>query len=136
MDRKTLKSYQSNKRIIERSEKKIEEEQFRDIPVVKGKVTGSSHDFPYIEQRFSIEMDEPVEAEKQRRNIEKLKKGIQKAEREMEEVEKFIEGITDAGDREIFTYRFIDDMKVNEVADAVGYTHGRVSQIISKYVKD
>lgn len=136
MDRKTLESYQPNKRLIERSEKKIEEEQFRDIPVVKGKVTGSSHDFPYIEQRFSVEMDEPVEAEKQRRNIEKLEKGIRKAEREMEEVEKFIEGITDAGHREIFTYRYIDDMDVQKVADAVGYTKGRISQIIKKYLKD
>jgi len=27
-------------------------------------------------------------------------------------------------------------MKVKEVSAAVGYTHGRVSQIISKYLKD
>lgn len=51
-------------------------------------------------------------------------------------MEHFIAGIPDAGDREIFTYRFIDGMKVKEVAAAVGYTHGRVSQIISKYLKD
>lgn len=136
MDRKTLESYQSLIRLIERNEKKIEDEQFKEIPVVKGKVTGSSHDFPYIEQRFTVEMDEPAEAEKQRKNIEKLKKGIKKAEKEMEEVEKFIEGITDAGHREIFTYRYIDNMDVQKVADAVGYTKGRISQIIKKYLKD
>lgn len=136
MDRKTLESYIPNKRLIERNEKKIEDERFKEIPVVKGKVTGSSHEFPYIEQRFSVEMNEPIEAEKQRRNIEKLKKGIQDAEKEMEEVEKFIEGIPDAGHREIFTYRYIDDMDVQKVADAVGYTKGRISQIIKKYLKD
>lgn len=136
MDKKALEAYVPNKRLIERCKKKIEEERFRDIPVVKGKVTGSSHDFPYIEQRYTVEMDEPIEAEKRRRNIEKLKRGIQKAEREMEEVEEFISLIPDAGDREIFTYRFIDGMKVKDVAVAVGYTHGRVSQIISKYLKD
>lgn len=136
MDRKALESYQPNKRLIERNKKKIEDEQFKEIPAVKGKVTGSSHDFPYIEQRYTVEMDEPVEAEKRRKNIEKLKRGIQKAEREMEEVEEFISLIPDAGDREIFTYRFIDGMKVKDVAVAVGYTHGRVSQIISKYLKD
>lgn len=136
MDRKTLESYQPNKRLIERNKKKIEDEQFKEIPVVKGKVTGSSHEFPYIEQRISVEMNEPIEAEKQRRNIEKLKKGVQDAEKEMEEVEKFIEGIPDAGHREIFTYRYIDDMDVQKVADAVGYTKGRISQIIKKYLKD
>lgn len=83
IDRKTLKSYQPNKRLIERCKKKIEEEQFRDIPVVNGKVTGSSHEFPYIEQRFSVEMEDPLEADKQRRNIDKLNKDIQKAEKDM-----------------------------------------------------
>ncbi len=136
MDRKTLEYYQPNKRLIERNKKKIEDEQCKDIPVVKGKVTGSSHEFPYIEQRFSVEMEDPLESDKQRRNIDKLNKDIQKAEKEMEAVEHFIAGISDAGDREIFTYRFIDGMKVKEVAAAVGYTHGRVSQIISKHLKD
>ena len=53
MDRKTLESYQANKRLIERNKTKIEDEQFKEIPVVKGKVTGSSHEFPDIEQRIS-----------------------------------------------------------------------------------
>lgn len=136
MDRKTLESYQPNKRIIERNRKKIEEERFKDIPTVKGKVTGSSHEFPYIEQGFTVEMDEPIEAERQRKNIVQWEKEVQKAEKEMEDVERFIGGISDAGDREIFTYRYIDGMKVKKVADVVGYTHGRVSQIISKYLKD
>lgn len=136
MDRKTLESYQPNKRIIERNRKKIEEERFRDIPVVKGKVTGSSHEFPYIEQRFSVEMDEPIEAERQRKNIARWEKEIQKVEKEMEDVERFIEGISDAGDREIFTYRFIDGKTVSKVAEMVGYTKGRISQKISKYLKD
>lgn len=136
MDRKTLESYRPNKRIIERNREKIEEERFRDIPVVKGKVTGSSHDFPYIEQRFSVEMDEPIEAERQRKNIVQWKKEIQKAEKEMEDVERFIEGISDAGDREIFTYRYIDGKTVSKVAEMVGYTKGRISQKISQYLKD
>ena len=37
MNRKTLESNQSNKRLIERSKKKIEDEQFREIPAGKGK---------------------------------------------------------------------------------------------------
>lgn len=136
MDRKTLKSYQPNKRLIERNKKRVEEEQLKDIPVVMGKVTGSAHEFPYIEQRFSVEMDEPLASDKRRRNIAMLNNDIRKAEKEIEAVEQFIAEIRDAGDREIFTYYSIDNMMVKEVAAAVGYTHGRVSQIISKYLKD
>lgn len=136
MDRKTLASYRPNKRLIEHHKKKIEEEQFKDVPVVKGKVTGSSHEFPYIERRYTVEMDEPIEAERQRKNIIQWKKEIQKAEKETEDVERFIEGISDAGDREIFTYRFIDGKTVSKVAEMVGYTKGRISQKISQYLKD
>ena len=65
---------------------------------MKGKVTGSSHEFPYIERRYTVEMDEPIEAERQRKNIVQWKKEIQNAEKEMEDVERFIEGISDTGE--------------------------------------
>lgn len=136
MERGILESYQSNKRLIERNRKKIEDEQFKDIPVVRGKVTGSSHEFPYTSQRFTVEMDEPEEADRQRRRIARWEKEIRKAKEDMEAVEHYISGIADAGDREIFTYRYIDGMKVKDVAEAVGYTKGRISQIIKKYLKD
>lgn len=134
--RKMLESYQINKRLIERNRQKIEDEQAKEIPTVMGKVTGSSQDFPYIGRRFSVEMDEPVEAEKSARRIVRWENEIKKARRQNEEIEKFISGIKDVRDREIFTYRYIDGMKVVDVAKNVNYTKGRVSQIIKKYVKD
>lgn len=136
MNKRLLESYQANRRLVERNKKKIEEEQCRDIPVVMGKVTGSAQDFPYIAQRFSVQMDEPVEADRAYRRILKWQQEIAQAEKEMEEVERFIAGIDEAKGREIFTYRYVDGMKAVEVAKKVGYTHGRVSQIISKYMKD
>ena len=136
MHRKVLESYQANKRLIERNKKKIEDERCKDIPVVMGKVTGSSHDFPYVEQRFTVQMDEPVEADRSSRRISGWKKEIAQAESDILAVERFVAGIQDVRDREIFTYRYIDGKKVTEVAEEVGYTKGRISQIISKYLKD
>lgn len=136
MNKRLLESYQANKRLIERNKKKIEEEQHKDIPVVMGKVKGSAHDFPYIEQRFSVQMDDPVEADRAYRRILKWQQEIERAEKEMEEVERFIAGIEEVKGREIFTYRYVDGMKAVEVAKKVGYTKGRVSQIISKLLKD
>ena len=54
----------------------------------------------------------------------------------MQEIERFISEIHEARDREILTYRYIDGMKVTDIACEVGYTHSRISQIISKYVED
>ena len=136
MNKRLLESYQANKRLIERNKKKIEEEQCKDIPEVMGKVTGSTHDFPYIKQHFSVQMNEPVEAAKVSKRITKWQQEIAQAEKEMEMVESFIAGIADVQSREIFTYRYIDGMKATEVARKVGYTHGRISQIISKSLKD
>lgn len=136
MNKKVLESYQTNKRLIERNKKKIEDEQCKDIPVVKGKVTGSSQDFPYTERRFTVQMDEPGETERAHKRILSWQQEIAQAEREIEEVEQFIAAITDVRIKEVFTYRYIDGMKVADVARKVGYTKGRVSQIISKYLKD
>ena len=136
MNRKMLESYKPNERLIERNRKKISDEELRELPVVRGKVKGSSHEFPYIEQNFSVEMDEPVEADQQYKRVRRWKQEISQAEKENAEIEQFIGGIPDAKDREIFRYRYIDGMKAKEVGSIVGYTHGRIFQIIKKYLKD
>ncbi len=136
MTRKILESYQANKRLIERNNKKIEEEQQKEIPVVSGKVKGSSHEFPYIERHFTVQMDEPVESDKSVARIKVWNAEIKIAEDEVQAVDEFISSIDDVRDREIFTCRYVDGMKAVAVAKHVGYTHGRISQIISKYIKD
>lgn len=136
MNKKVLEAYQANKRLIERNNKKIEDEQCKDIPVVKGKVTGSSRNFPYIENHMTVQMNDPVEADKSHKRIVRWQQEVSQAETEIEEVEQFIAEIEDVKIREIFTYRYIDGMKVVEIARRVGYTKGRISQIISNLVKD
>lgn len=136
MNRKMLESYQANRRLIERNRQKIADEQAKEIPAVMGKVTGSSHDFPYIERRFSVEMDDPVESDKTIRRIARWEEEMKTAGKQNEEVENFIAAIKDIRVREIFTYRYIDGLKAVDVAEKVNYTKGRVSQIIKKYVKD
>lgn len=136
MNKKLLESYKSNERLIERNRKKINDEKMREIPVVKGKVRGSSPEFPYIERGLTVEMDEPVEADQQYKRIQRWKREINQAEQENAEIERFINAIPDAKEREIFRYRYIDGMKAKEAGEVVGYTKGRVSQIIKKYLKD
>lgn len=137
MNKRLLESYQANKRLIERNKKKIEEEQHKDIPVVMGKVKGSAHDFPYIEQRFSVQMDEPVEADRAYRRILKWQQEIEQAEKEMEEVERFIESILNVEDREILRmyYMYEDERKTQkEIAVIFNCERSNIAKKISKYV--
>lgn len=136
MTRKLLESYMPNKRLIERNWNKIQDEQMKEIPTVLGKVKGSSPNFPYIEQRFTVMMDEPVEADKQAERIKRLGQEIEQAEKEVDEVEQFISAIRDTRDKEVLSLRYIEGKKAIEVAGIVGYTKGRISQIVKKYIKD
>lgn len=136
MNKILLESYQANKRLIERNEQKIEDEQCKDMPVIKGKVKGSSKEHPYIMQHYTVQMNDPIEIETSNRRILKWQQEIAQAKKEMEEVEQFIDGIKDVRIKEVFTYRYIDGMKAIDVANKLGYTKGRISQIISKLVKD
>ena len=136
MTRKLLESYMPNKRLIERNRNKIQDEQMKEIPTVLGKVKGSSPNFPYIEQRFTVMMDEPVEANKQAERIRRLGQEIEQAEKEVDEVEQFISAIKDTRDKEVLSLRYIEGKKAIEVAGIVGYTKGRISQIVKKYIKD
>lgn len=136
MIREELESYQINRRLVERNKEKIEKEKCREIPSITSVVKGSSNEFPYTERRFRVEAENPVEWEKSNRRIEKWQKEIEQAETAMEEVESFIASVSEVRTREILTYRYIDGLKTAEIGDKVGYSKGRISQLISKFLQD
>ena len=134
--RKELEAYKVNERLIERNMKKIEDEKYKDIPTVYGKVRSSMNEHPYIETHMAVQMEEPVESDGRIRNLEKWEQEVSKAKSDNTKVEEFIDNIDNVTIKEIFVLRYIEGKKVSEVAKDVGYTHGRVSQIISKLLKD
>lgn len=138
MTREKLKQYRALKKEIESLEKAIDKLRDRalDIPEVMGKVTASSHDFPYIEEHITVRMNEPKEADAISRRIWIKEKRKEEAEKAALEIEQFIAGIPDSTDRQIFEMVFLERKKQREVADAVGYSRGRVTQRISKVLKD
>ena len=138
MDRKQLKKYKSNKRRIAGIKKTIDRlvEQLDNVPVVPGKVTKSGDEFPYIEQHVKVVMEEPKEATRLKERIREKREDLGKLEQENEEVEKYIEQLPVGMKKEIFEMVYLDGMTQEAVADIVGYSKGRVSQIISETIKD
>lgn len=106
------------------------------VPVVAGKVTKSGDEFPYIEEHVKVEMQEPKAATEIKMQIRYKELRLDQAERTKTAIEKFIADIKDSTDRQIFELTFIDGRKQYEVGDEIGYSKGRISQIISSYLKD
>ena len=138
MDRKELKKYKSNKRRIAEIKKTIDKlvEQLDNVPVVPGNVTKSGDEFPYIEQHVKVVMEEPKEATRLKERIREKREDLDRLEQENEEVERYISQLPVGMKKEIFEMVYLDGMTQEAVADIVGYSKGRVSQIISETIKD
>ena len=136
MTRKELEAYKVNERLIERNMKKIEDEKYKDIPTVYGKVRSSMNEHPYIETHMAVQMEEPVESDKRIHKLQKWEQEVSKARSDNAKIEEFIESIKDVKIREIFIYRFIDNKPIKEIAGIVGCTNGRVSQLITTYLQN
>lgn len=138
MDKYILKQYRSLKREQEMIEKKLDrlEEREEDVPVIYGKVKGSAPEFPYIETHMMVAMDEPKKMDHiiRKRMINKRRKDHVNAL--LIEIEEFIADIPDSSHRLIFEMVFLNGKTQQEAGERVGYSKGRVSQIISQYVKD
>ncbi len=138
MDRRRLRQYRALKQELESLEGTIEHlsERAAEIPTVKGKVTASGLEWPYIEQHVTVEMADPKEADAIKRRI-RIKK-IRKTEAEClaAEIEEFIAGIPDSMDRQIFELVYLEGKTMQETGEQLGYTKGRISQKISEVLKD
>lgn len=136
MTKQELAEYPALKRRAEKLKNDICELETRDIESVSGKVKGSMKEHPYTERRFSVQMEVPGEAEKIHRQIGSKRHELEEIRRKMQAIEEFIDRIQDVHIKTIFEYRYLEGMICKEVGSKLGYTHGRVSQIISNFLKD
>ena len=138
VDKKRLTQYKA----LEREKRKLQAEigklydKLENVPVVLGKVKGSSKDFPYIEQHVTVQMAEPRTADENARKILEKKKRLRTVETELEEIRTFVDGIEDATTRQIFEMAFLEGKKQREIGDEIGYSRSRISQIIRDVLKD
>lgn len=138
MDKKTLKQYRALLREQELNNKAIDRlyDRLDNVPVVAGKVVGSSRNFPYTEVRTTVQMDEPVESEEINRRLKIREERQEKIREAVLEIEEFIAGIPDSEIRQVFEMVYIDGMKMSEVADAVHLDKSRISRKISDFIKN
>nr|DAZ49314.1 MAG TPA: RNA polymerase sigma factor [Caudoviricetes sp.] len=137
VDKKTLKQYRALLREQELNNKAIDRlyDRLDNVPVVAGKVVGSSCNFPYTEVRTTVQMDEPVESDEIKRRL-KIREARQEKIREaVLEIEEFIAGLPDSEIRQVFEMCFLDGKKQWEVADAIGVERSTVSKRVDGILK-
>lgn len=136
MDKKKLSQLRPLKKELELIDRKLDRlyERQENVPVVMGKVTGSSKDFPYLEVRTSVLMDEPKEADEIDKRIRIREKRREQVESQITEIEQFIAEIPDSRDRQIFELIYIDGKKQREVANEIGLERSVVSKRITNYL--
>lgn len=138
MDRNQLRKYKKNKLELAILDKELDKLQARldEVPVISGKVTKSGDDFPYIEEHMTVQMQEPREATNIKDEMRKkeTRKGV--LQDEIREVEEFIRELPEGIDKRIFELTYLEGRRQWKVAEAVGYSRARVTQIIGGYLKD
>lgn len=108
----------------------------KEIPVVAGKVKGSSRDFPYIEVRTSVLMDEPVTADAVGKLLKIKRERRQLVERKIIELEQFIKEIPDSLTRQVFELYFQDGKRQKDVAKLLHLDQSRISRKINEYLQN
>lgn len=137
MDKKKLERYKPSKRELLMIDKQISklEERREALPVVMGKVQSSDHNFPFTERRVSVEMYEPKDADKIKREIARKQARKRQIKAEMEEVEEFISSMPEGEERQVFELYYLEGMRQREVADIIGLEQSSISKRISTFLQ-
>lgn len=133
-----LKRHKKNKRELDIIADQIcrLNERLENIPVVSGKVTKSSDEFPYIEEHLTVKMQEPKEATIIKNKLREKEARQTVLSQEITAVGDFIDGLPEGINKRIMEQVYVEGKSQEEVAALIGYTKGRISQIIRKTAKD
>lgn len=134
MDIEALRELKYLKKELIKLNKQIEKLQSRDIPVVAGKVKGSSKDFPYIEVRTSVLMEEPETADAVNKLLKIKNERRQQVNKKIIETERFIQDIPDSLTRQIFELCFLEGKQQKDVAKILHIDRSYVSKKITSYL--
>ena len=138
MNRERFDRHKQNKRELALIEKQLDRlhEKLSNVDTVSGKVTKSGDDFPYIEEHVTVQMAEPKAATAIKNRIREKEDRRRVLQGQIKEVEDFIADLPDGSEKRIAEMFYLDSEKQCDIADAIGYTQGRVSQILSGFLKD
>ena len=138
MTKELLSKYKQNKRELTLLDQQLDRlrDRLEEVDEVSGKVSKSSDDWPYIEEHVTVRMAEPKAAAKIKDKIRVKESRRQTVQLEVLEVESFIDSLPEGIERQILEMVYLEGMSQGEAAEMIGYTQGRIAQIIKRCIKD
>ncbi len=135
MEKAELEQYVKLKREVESLCGRVDRLRNREVPVVAGKVQASAKDFPWTQIRASVQMYDPKINDEINKASDLLRKRIERCSTEMVRVERFIDGIQDSELRQIFQMRYIDGMKLREIAGQMNMDLSGIGKKITAHLQ-
>lgn len=135
MEKKDLEQYCKLKREVKSLWDRLNKLEHKEIPEVSGKVQASEKDFPYLTYGVTVKMYEPKINDAINKTISILKKKLEQCNTEMLKIEQFIDRIPDSELRLIFRMRYIDGLKLREIAIELNEDLSGVGKKINAYLK-
>lgn len=135
MTKKELEQYIKLKKEIDTIGKRLEKLYEKEPPEVAGKVQASSDGFPWLRYRVTVQMYEPKANAELNKTIDILRERLERCDKQMKDVEEFIDNIPDSELRNIFELRYIEGLKLREIADRVNLDLSVVGKKITAYLR-
>lgn len=140
LTRQLLDNYSKLEREIKRINKKLDYYANNPLGASHGVVSGSMTRFPYAECHFVVGAPSIPQTTQREENVRNLLINLGNKKNEYEnlktDIDIAIEGIDDMEMRQIFQYKYIDEMTDAEIGKKLGYDRSTISKKIEKFFKD
>lgn len=130
MKREQLEQYRSKKDEIKELKYKLEHLGEGDSAIGNSIINDYRKGYPQPQAVVGVDWGKIDNA------VKRYEHRMEKLNAECVSVEEFVENIEDSLTRRIFRMYYIDGISQRDIAKAVGYSRGRVSQKISNFFKD
>lgn len=130
MTREQLEQYRSKKDEIKELKYKLEHLGEDDSAIGNSIINDYRKGYPQPQTVVGVDWGKIDNA------VKRYEHRMEKLNAECVSVEEFVENIEDSLTRRIFRMHYIDGISQSDIAKAVGYSRGRVSQKISNFFKD
>ena len=130
MKREQLEQYRSKKDEIKELKYKLEHLGEGDSAIENSIINDYRKGYPQPQAVVGVDWGKIDNA------VKRYEHRMEKLNAECVSVEEFVENIEDSLTRRIFRMYYIDGISQSDIAKAVGYSRGRVSQKISNFFKD
>ncbi len=135
MTKTELEQYIKLKKEVLTIQRRIDKLEGKNVPVVAGKVQSSMDDFPYMRTHVTVQMYEPGANDAVNKAIDILNKRLDRCNAQMVDIEQFIDKIPDSELRNIFHLRYIEGMKLKEIAAEVNEDLSGIGKKITAYLQ-